>query len=132
MAPTPPSPGGAGRASRWMGVAIAALVVGALAGGAEAQFFRIAYDVDRSRPDQIQLKGQLVNEGTTEVLDVHVRGQALDRAGKVVASGIAFVDARIERGQARPFVIAIPTVPGVTRFRVDVSSFRPGFGAQAP
>lgn len=114
-------------------VAIVAVVLAGLLGSVEAQgFFRISYDVDKSRPDQVRLVGQVTNDNSTEVFEVSVMAQALNAAGKVVASGITYVDSRIDRGASKPFEAVVPAVPGATRFRVSVSSYRPGFGASAP
>ena len=114
-------------------VALVAVALAGLLGVAEAQgFFRISYDVDRSRPDQIKLFGQVTNDNSSEVFDVSVMAQALNPAGKVVASGITYVDSRIDRGASKRFEAVVPAVPGATQFRVRVSSYRPGYGASAP
>ena len=94
--------------------------------------FRITYDVDRSRPERARLTGRIINERPDDVFEVHVTGEALDAKGKVLARGIAYVDSKIGRGDARPFSISIPAVAGTTDFRVVVSSFRAGFGTQGP
>jgi hypothetical protein len=100
---------------------------------AEAQNFRITYDVDRtSRPGQVAVKGKIVNDGPSDCFDVSVTAEALSSGGKVVASGVTYVDARIGRGESRPFVALVPTAPAATRYRVEVSSFRAGFTFQAP
>ncbi|HEU5322456.1 MAG TPA: FxLYD domain-containing protein [Methylomirabilota bacterium] len=93
--------------------------------------FRITYDVDR-RPNQVRLVGRVVNEGQVDVFEVSVTAEALDARGRVVASGISYVDSRIGRGESRPFVAVVPAAPMATRYRVGVSSFRAGFGYQAP
>jgi hypothetical protein len=94
--------------------------------------FRITYDVDRTRPDRARLTGKVVNDRPEDVFEVSLTGEALDGHGKVLARGISYVDARIGRGDTRAFSMSVPTVPGVTNFRVVVSSFRTGFGTQAP
>ena len=94
------------------------------------QGFRISYDVDDSRPGRSRLNGRVTNERTDDVFDVSITAEALDAKGNVVARGIAFVDSRIARGDSRQFSVSVPTVPGATKFRFAVSSFRPGFSNQ--
>lgn len=94
--------------------------------------FRITYEVDRSRPDRARLAGRVVNERSEDVFEVSVTAEALDPRGKVLARGIAYVDSRIGRGDARPFSLSVPTVAGTSSFRVVVSSYRAGLGTQGP
>jgi hypothetical protein len=94
--------------------------------------FRITYDVDRARPDRARLTGKVVNDRAEDVFEVSVTAEALDGHGKVLGRGISYVDTRIARGDARAFSMSVPTSPGVASFRVVVSSFRTGFGGQAP
>ncbi len=109
---------------------VAVLVV---ASAAEAQNFRITYDVDRTaRPNQVVVKGNVVNDGPSDCFDVSVTAEALGSGGKVVASGVTYVESRIGRGESRPFVALVPSAPPATRYRVQVSSFRAGFTFQAP
>jgi hypothetical protein len=96
------------------------------------QGFRITYDVDRSRPERARLTGRVVNERPEDVFEVSLTGEALDAHGKVLARGLTYVDSRIARGDARPFSMSVPTVPGTASFRVVVSSFRAGFTNQGP
>jgi len=120
---------------RLSGIAIAAAAFAALmvTGAAEAQNFRISYDVDRAaRPGQVVVRGKVVNEGPSDCFDVSVTAEALNSGGKVVASGVTYVDSRIARGDSKPFVAVVPSVPAATRYRVEVSSFRSGFTFQAP
>jgi hypothetical protein len=91
--------------------------------------FRIAYDVDRSRPDRARLTGRVVNDRAEDVFEVSLTAEALDARGKVLARGIAYVDSKIARGDGRPFSMSVPTVASVTSFRVVVSSYRAGFGS---
>lgn len=109
---------------------LAALVV---AGTAEAQNFRITYDVDRTtRPGQVVVKGKVMNDGPSDCFDVSVTAEALGSGGKVVASGVTYVDSRIGRGESKPFVALVPSVATATRYRVEVTTFRAGFMNQAP
>lgn len=94
--------------------------------------FQVVFDVDRSRQDKIQLVGHVRNNSPAEVYDVNVTAEALDGGGRVVASGITYVEGRIGRGESRPFVAVVPVAPGAIRYRAEVTSFRSGFGPQAP
>jgi hypothetical protein len=115
-----------------LGLAPMVLAFLAAANPAHAQDgFRISYDVDRARPDRARLTGRVLNERPEDVFDVSVTAEALDGRGKVLGRGISYVDARISRGDARPFSMSVPTAPGTVNFRVVVSSFKAGFG-QAP
>lgn len=103
------------------------------AAAADAQNFRISYDVDRvARPGQVVVRGNVLNEGPSDCFDVSVTAEALGSSGKVVASGVTYVDSRIGRGDSKPFMAVVPSVPTATRYRVEVSSFRAGFTFQAP
>ena len=117
-----------GLATALLTLAIALLVTPALA----QPGFRITYDVDDSRPGRARLNGKLTNERADDVFDVSVTAEALDAKGNVIARGISYVDSRIARGDTRAFAVTVPMVAGVSRFRVVVSSFRPGFSNQAP
>src|ERR687896_616689 len=76
------------------GAGVAALLT--VSGPAEAQNFRITYDVDRTaRPGQVLVKGNVVNDGPSDCFDVSVTAEALTSSGKVVATGVTFVDSRI-------------------------------------
>jgi len=94
--------------------------------------FQLSFDVDRSRPGKVQLVGSVRNDSTEDVFDVNVTAEALDRGGRVVASGITYVEGRIGRGESKPFVAVVPVAPGAVRYRAEVTSFRSGFGFQAP
>jgi hypothetical protein len=98
---------------------------------ASAQDFRVSFDVDRANPSLVRLNGEVVNEGRADVLDVYVTAEALDNAGKVVARGITFVSSTIPSGRRANFSASVPVVPTAVRYRVNVSSFRVGFGAQS-
>jgi hypothetical protein len=110
---------------------LAVLVIVADEAGAQ-DGFKITYEVDRSRTDRARLTGRVVNERSEDVFEVNVTAEALDARGKVLARGIAYVDSKIGRGDARPFSMSVPTVAGTTSFRVVVSSYRAGFSTQGP
>lgn len=96
------------------------------------QGLTVTYDVDTSRGPQTQIVGHVRNDGMGEALEVSVTAEALDRNGRVVASGIAFVDSRISRGDSRRFTAVVPPAPGAVRYRVYAVAARTGFGLQAP
>ena len=116
-------------AVRGLALALLTLTLAWLAAPAVAQpGFRITYDVDDSRPGRARLNGRLTNERPDDVFEVSVTAEALDAKGKVIARGISYVDARVARGETRPFSVTVPAVPGTTSYRVVVSSFRTGLG----
>jgi hypothetical protein len=111
------------------GLALALLATGA----ARAQEnFRITYQVDRSNPAHARVTGWVFNDAPLDVLDVYVTAEALDSGGKVVARGIAFVASQIGNRGGAPFSATVPAMPGTSRFRVRVTSFRFGLGPQSP
>jgi hypothetical protein len=113
--------------------ALLALAIVLSASSALAQSgFRISYDVDKSRPDKARLNGRVANERSQDVFEVSVTAEALDARGKVLARGISYVDSRIGSGDSRQFSVTVPTVAGVTEFRVLVSSYRLGIANQGP
>jgi hypothetical protein len=112
-----------------VGVALAL----ALSGTADAQTFRLTYDVDRTaRPGQVVVKGNVINDGPSDCFDVSVTAEALGPKGKVLARGVTYVDSKIGRGESKPYTAIVPSVPAATGYRVEVSSFRAGFSFQAP
>ncbi len=106
------------------------LALAGVAGGQEP--FRITYDVDRSNARQTIVSGTVRNEGRLDAVDVYVTAEALDRTGKVVARGIAFVSPAIPQGREAGFTASVPNVPAAASYRVRVSAYRLGFGAQSP
>lgn len=92
----------------------------------------VTYEVDKSRGPQTQIIGEVWNDGTTDAMSVSVSAEALDRSGRVVASGITYVDAHIARGDSRHFTVVIPPAPNAVRYRITATATRAGFGVQAP
>ena len=99
---------------------------------AQTDGFMIAYEADTTRPERVRVVGTLTNGRPTDVFEVSVTAEALNDTGKVVAKGIAYVDARIPRGASRPFSISVPVAAGVVRYRVVVSTFRAALGGESP
>jgi hypothetical protein len=94
--------------------------------------FRIAFDVDRSQAARARVAGVIFNDARVEALDVYVTAEALDAAGAVVARGVAFVSPNIREGASAPFEALVPAPATATSFRVRVTGFRFGLGAQSP
>jgi hypothetical protein len=119
------------RVSRHVTTLLALIVM--IAGGARAEDpFRVTYQVERSGGEQTQVVGTVFNESRQEALDVSVTAEALDGKGKVLARGITYVSPRIPGQSSASFVAKIPAVQGAAKFRASVTSFRLGFGTQAP
>jgi hypothetical protein len=120
-------------ASRRRVLAVVVVLVALAAPRAQAQDgFRITYEVDQSKPGKARVAGRVANERSQDVFEVSVTAEALDARGRVLARGIAYVDSRIAPGDSRTFTVSVPSVAGVSGFRVVVSSFRPGFSNQGP
>ena len=120
-------------ASRRRVIAVVAFLVALAAPRAHAQDgFRITYEVDQSKPGKARVAGRVANERGQDVFEVSVTAEALDARGRVLARGISYVDSRIAPGDSRAFAVSVPSVAGVSGFRVVVSSFRAGFSNQGP
>ena len=95
------------------------------AGAASAQTgFRVIHDPIRTKPDYVEVKGVVFNESRADAVDVSVTVEALDDSGKALARGISYVARRIPERDSASFVAKVPAVPGVSSYRVFVSSFR--------
>ena len=102
------------------------LVAGATPASAQANF-RITYNVDRTGPTHVQLVGEVFNDASIDVIDVHVSAEALDASGKRLAQGITWVGPIRARSSAS-FAARVPAVRGATGFKVTVNSFQFGLG----
>ena len=91
--------------------------------------FRIAHTVDKSAT-QVMVSGRVFNESRSDAVDVHVTAEALDSAGKVVASGVSYVGS-VPAGSSMSFALKVPNVRTAATYRVLVSSFRFGFAVQS-
>ena len=92
--------------------------------------FHVAYTVERGGSGPARVSGRVLNESNVDMLDVYVTAEALDAGGKVLGRGLVFVSAAIPPRGAVPFAISIPAAQTAASFRVQVSSFRQGFGQQ--
>ena len=100
--------------------------------GCAQAFFHVAYTVERGGGSgPVRVNGRVLNEGQVDVFDVYVTAEALDAGGKVLGRGLVFVGASIPPRGVLPFSIAIPAAQNAASFRVQVSSYRQGFGSQA-
>jgi hypothetical protein len=86
--------------------------------------------VDRSNPAQVTVTGRVFSDARADAIDVYVTAEALDSAGKVVASGVSYVGG-IASGSSAAFVIKVPGGRPAATFRVLVTSFRFGFASQS-
>lgn len=93
--------------------------------------FRITYGVDRGGA-QIKVSGRVVNDSRFDALNVYVTAESLDANGRLVASGVSYVDIGIPPHGSAPFVATLPASERATTFRVRVTSFVRGPGLQAP
>jgi len=112
----------------WLAATLLAL---AAPGGAQIRF-RVTHDVKSRDARGIVLEGRVVNETDRDVVDVWVTAEAVNASGKVLARGIAFVGSTLARGESVPFEAKLPSVDGVERFRVSVTSYRAAIEAQSP
>jgi len=116
----------------WLAPVVVALLAWLPASAWAETPFRIAYDLDTSVAERVQVRGTVVNEARFDVVDVYVTAEALDAGGKVVARGVTFAAASLPRKARATFVANVPAVKGTASYRVIVSSFRPSLAAEAP
>ena len=120
------------RAPRWLS-AVAFLVTAMIVAGAAAQVpapFRLTHTVDKGTQAQVTVSGRVFNDARADAVDVYVTAEALDGAGKVVASGVSYVGA-VQAGSSSAFVVKVPSARAAASFRVLVTSFRFGFANQS-
>jgi hypothetical protein len=120
------------RPPRWLPAVLLFLVASAV-GVADGQApgpFRLTHVVDRSSQSQVTVTGRIFSDARADAIDVYVTAEALDSAGKVVASGVSYVGA-IASGSSAAFVIKVPGGRPAATFRVLVTSFRFGFASQS-
>jgi hypothetical protein len=113
-------------------VVLALLCAGAIGSASAQENFRVTYAREQPASGPNVISGTVFNDARLDAHDVYVTAQALNGAGKVVASGIAYVAGSIPAGRSANFRAKVPNVPGVERFQVTVSSARMGYGAQSP
>lgn len=111
---------------------VAALVVAGFVSLHAQEAFRVAFEVDRTNPEQTQVVGTVFNDSMQDMFDVSVTAEALDARGRVVARGITYVTSRIPGRGSVSFLAKVPNVPAAVRYRASVSSYRAGMGSQSP
>src|SRR5204863_5685622 len=62
--------------------------------------FRVTYNVDKTGPTNAELSGQVYNDNSMDAIDVYVKAEAVDGAGKVLAQGIPYVGVVRSRSSA--------------------------------
>jgi len=133
MSPAVPPRHRVGTLPRLTVAVVLAVLCAALATSGRAQEnFRVTFTREQPASGPNIVTGTVYNDARLDAHDVYVTAQALNGAGKVVASGIAYVAGGIPAGRSANFTAKVPAMPGVERFHVTVSSARMGFGAQSP
>jgi hypothetical protein len=94
--------------------------------------FHITYTPRARETQSIMLDGRVFNDSDREVLDVWVTTEALNPAGKVLATGITFVGSSVPSRGSVAFVAKLPYVEGAQSFRLAVSSYRNASMVQSP
>ena len=92
--------------------------------------FRITHTIDRGGQAHVTVTGRVFNDARADAVDVYVTAEALDGAGKVIASGVSYVGA-VTAGSSAAFIIKVPKAGAAANFRVLVTSFRFGFTNQS-
>ena len=123
--------GGARRRALVALVVVAALSLSAAAPAAADEPFQLRYNAERTGTGSVRVTGSVTNGGRLDALDVYVTAEALDAAGRVLARGISFVSQSLPQRETATFIVSVPAQQTATSFRVHVSSFRFGHGAQA-
>ncbi|MBI4636382.1 MAG: hypothetical protein HY727_08535 [Candidatus Rokubacteria bacterium] len=103
--------------------ALLAVTVLAAAPAAAQGPFRITFNVERAGSG-VELSGTVVNEANADATDVRLRAEGLDGAGRVVTRAAAFVSPTVPARGSVFFSAQLPANPGVTGFRVTVTSYQ--------
>ena len=119
------------RLPRWLSaVVVLAAVVASVPAAGQSSPFRITHTVDKGAQAQVIIAGRVFNDARTDALDVYVTADALDSAGKILASGVSYVGT-VTSGNSSAFMIKVPSARNAASFRVVVSSFKLGFATQS-
>jgi hypothetical protein len=110
-------------------VLLAAVLANVPAAG-QASPFRITHTLDKGTQAQVTITGRVFNDARSDALDVYVTADALDAAGKIIASGVSYVGT-VASGNSTAFVIKVPSARTAASFRVVVTSFKFGFANQS-
>jgi hypothetical protein len=106
------------------------VVCASSAAGQGTSPFRLTHTIDKSGGNQVAISGRVSNDARSDAVDVYVTAEALDSAGKVVASGVSYVGS-VPAGSSMTFLLKVPNVRTAATYRVLVSSFRFGFAVQS-
>jgi hypothetical protein len=109
-------------------VSVVALAV--VPAAAQTTPFRITHTIDKGTQAQVTVTGRVFNDARADAVDVYVTAEALDGAGKIVASGVSYVGT-VPAGNSAAFLIKVPSARTAANVRVLVSSFRFGFAIQS-
>jgi hypothetical protein len=119
------------RTPRWLSaVVLLAIMLATIPAAAQTTPFRITHTIDRGTQAQVTVTGRVFNDARADAIDVYVTAEALDGAGKIVASGVSYVGT-VPAGSSTAFVIKVPSARTAANFRVIVTSFRFGFAIQS-
>jgi hypothetical protein len=119
------------RPPRWLSAVVTlAVVLIAATALAQSNPFRLTHTLDKGTQPQVAVSGHVFNDARSDAVDVYVTAEALDGAGKVIASGVAYVGS-IPAGSSSAFQVKVPSARTAASFRVLVTSFRFGFAIQS-
>jgi hypothetical protein len=118
----------------WLSVVLAlAIAFNALPGDAQTGQpapFRLTHTIDKGTQAQVTVTGRVFNEARSDAIDVYVTAEALDGAGKIMATGVSYVGT-VAAGNSAAFIIKVPAARTAANFRVLVTGYRFGFGIQS-
>ena len=116
---------------RWLSAAVfLASILAAVPVAAQSSPFRISHAVDKGSQTQVTITGRVFNEARADAIDVYVTAEALDGAGKIIASGVSYIGT-VSAGGSTVFIIKVPAARAASGFRVLVTSFRFGYAQQS-
>ena len=111
---------------------VLALVLALVTPPSDAQTspFRLIHTIDKGTQPQVTVTGRVFNEARSDAIDVYVTAEALDPAGKIMASGVSYVGT-VPAGNSTAFIIKVPAARNAASFRVLVTGFKFGFSIQS-
>lgn len=120
------------RPPRWLSgmLSLVVALVAMPAAGQPPSPFRITHTIDKGTQAQVTVTGRVFNDARADAIDVYVTAEALDSAGKIVASGVSYVGT-VPAGSSGAFAIKVPAARNAASFRVLVTGFRFGFAVQS-
>lgn len=86
-------------------------------------FFTITWNVDRTRPDQIAIIGEVHNDHDLTASDVRLRATGTDARGRAVSQSVGSVDQEIPPDGESFFEITLTPVGIEVSFLVSVVAF---------